>query len=106
MITFDDMLEERKKHEEKDKEFKRELNKMRIDELRKQGLEPLFDEDGNPTTPPKKPTYDHPNTMENSTATFFWVVVMAIGSIFKGNWVIWIVATVIWAKFITRHNKK
>lgn len=105
MITFEDMIEERKKHEEEEKEFRRELNRLRIKELREQGLEPSFDEDGNPTTPPKKETHDHPNTMENGTATFFYVVVMLVGSIFKENWIIWIVATVIWAKFMTRHDK-
>ena len=105
MITFDDMLEERKKHEEKDKELERKYNKMRIDELHKQGLEPLFDEDGNPTTPPNKPTHDHPNTMENGTATFFWILAVVVGALFKNGWVIWIIATVIWAKFITRHDK-
>lgn len=105
MITFDDMIKEREKHQEEEKEFQRELNRLRIKELRDKGLEPLFDEDGNPTTPPKKPTYDHPNTMENSTATVLWIAVMVVGSIFKGNWVIWIIATVIWAKFMTRHDR-
>lgn len=45
---------------------------------------------------------DHPNTMENGTATFLWIVVMAVGTIFKGNWVIWIIATIIWWRFINR----
>lgn len=105
MITFDDMIEERKKHEEEEKEFQRELNRLRMEDLRKKGIEPTFDEDGNSIIPPKKETWDHPNTMENSTATVLWIVVMLVGSIFKGNWVIWIIATVVWAKFITRHNK-
>lgn len=52
---------------------------------------------------PKK-RCDHPNTMEDSTATVVWLVVMLVGSIFKGNWVIWIVATVIWWRFITRYD--
>ena len=104
MISWEDMQKERKKHEEKDKEFRRELNRMRIKELRDKGLEPQFDEDGNPTTPPPKQTWDHPNTMENSTATVLWIVVMLVGSIFKGNWVIWIIATIIWFRFITRHK--
>ena len=105
MITFEDMIEERKKHEEEEKEFRREINRMRIEELRAQGLEPMFDEDGNSLVPPEKTTYDHPNTIENSTATVFWIAALLIGSIFKGNWVIWIIATVIWAKFITRHDR-
>jgi hypothetical protein len=43
--------------------------------------------------------------MENGTATFFYIIAMLVGSIFKGNWAIWIIATVIWVKFITRHDK-
>lgn len=49
---------------------------------------------------------DSPYTMEDSTATVLWIVVMVVGSIFKGNWVIWIIATIIWRKFVTRYKKK
>lgn len=47
---------------------------------------------------------DSPSTIENGTATFFWIVIMVVGSIFKVNWIIWIIATIIWWKFITRHK--
>lgn len=50
--------------------------------------------------------YDHPNSLENSEATILWIVVMAVATIFKGNWIIWIVATIIWRKYITRHKIK
>ena len=49
---------------------------------------------------------DHPNSLENSEATIIWIVVMAIATIFKGNWIIWIIATIIWRKYITRHKIK
>lgn len=49
---------------------------------------------------------DHPNSLENSEATILWLVVMAVGTIFKGNWIIWIVATIIWRRYITRHKIK
>ena len=48
---------------------------------------------------------DHPNSLENSEATILWVIVMLVGSIFKGNWMIWIVATFIWWRYITRHKR-
>lgn len=105
MITFDDMIKEREKHKKEEEEFQKKLRRIRIKDLRAKGLEPMFDEDGNSLVPEKKPTYDHPNTIENSTATFFYVIVMLVGSIFKGNWVIWIITTVVWAKFITRHDR-
>lgn len=49
---------------------------------------------------------DSPYTMENSTATIFYIVAMAIGTFFNARWFIYIVATIIYAKFINRHNKK
>ncbi len=49
---------------------------------------------------------DHPNSLENDEATLIWIVVMMVGAIFKGNWVIWIVSTIIWRKYITRHKIK
>lgn len=49
---------------------------------------------------------DHPNSLENSEATIIWIVVMAVGAIFKGNWIIWIVATIIWRRYITRRKIK
>lgn len=45
---------------------------------------------------------DHPNTIENGSATFLYIVVMAVGAIFKGNWMIWIIATIIYLRFINR----
>lgn len=50
--------------------------------------------------------YDHPNSFENDEATILWLVVMAVGTIFRGNWIIWIVSTIIWRKYITRHKIK
>ena len=50
--------------------------------------------------------YDHPNSLENSEETIIWIVVMAVGTLFKGNWIIWIIATIIWRWYITRHKIK
>lgn len=49
---------------------------------------------------------DHPNSLENNEATIVWLVVMAVATIFKGNWLIWIVSTIIWRRYITRHKRK
>lgn len=49
---------------------------------------------------------DHPNSLENDEATIIWIVVMAVATIFKGNWLIWIIATIIWRRYITRHKRK
>ena len=99
MPTMEEMRKYQEKYKKEQEEFNQHLEELRLKELKKRGLKP-FD-----TNQVPKKHCDHPNTMENSTATFFYVIVMLVGSIFKGNWAIWIIATVVWAKFITRHDR-
>lgn len=99
MPTYEEMNEWREKWKKERAEFNAHLEELRLKDLKEKGLKP-FDE----SQVPQK-YCDHPNTMENSTATVLWIIVMLVGSIFKCNWAIWIIATVIWAKFITRHDK-
>lgn len=99
MITWDDIIKERKKYEKEHEEQKKKIDALWEEENKRRGIYPVENKE------PTKQTWDHPNTMENGTATLLWVAVMLIGSIFKGNWVIWIIATVIWARFITRHDR-
>lgn len=99
MISYEEQRKIFDEVEKKSKERKEKRDQERLKELAYKGIVPP-----DPNTYPKK-YCDHPNTMENSTATVLWIVVMLVGSIFKGNWVIWIVATIIWLKFITRHKK-
>lgn len=47
---------------------------------------------------------DHPSTMENGTATFLWIAVMGVSILFKGGIILCVLETIIWWKFITRHN--
>ena len=54
----------------------------------------------------KEPQYDHPNTMENGTATVLYIITMIIGSIFNDRWLIWGTITLIYLKFMTRHIRK
>jgi hypothetical protein len=49
---------------------------------------------------------DHPYSLENDEVTILWIVVMAVGTIFRHNWLIWIIATIIWRRYITRHKIK
>lgn len=99
MPTMEEMRKYAEKRNKEREEFNKYLEELRFKELESKGIKP-FDE----SQVPKK-YCDHPNTMENGTATFFYIIAMLVGSIFKCNWVIWIIATVIWAKFITRHNR-
>jgi hypothetical protein len=56
--------------------------------------------------PPKKPQYDSPYAMENSTATFLYIIAMLIGTLFYARVLIYITATIIWWKYITRHKER
>ena len=86
------MQDAKKEFEEKEKKRREEW----LRECEKKGILPP-----DPKTYPKQ-RCDSPYTMEDSTATVLWIVVLLVGSIFKGNWIIWIVATIIWLKFISR----
>jgi hypothetical protein len=99
MLSYEDY---RKIFDEVDKKFKEreeKQDKERLEELAKKGIFPP-----DPSTYQKK-YCDHPNTMENSTATIFWIVGMIVSLLFKGGWALCILETVAWWKFITRHNK-
>lgn len=50
--------------------------------------------------------YDSPYTMEDGTATFFYIITMIIGTLFIDRWLIYIAATLIYFGFKNRHKKK
>jgi hypothetical protein len=89
---FDKVEAERKEREER-------RYQERLKDLEKKGLKP-FDVSRVP-----RERCDHPNTMENSTATLIWIVSMIVSMLFKGGWVLCIIETIIWLKFITRYSK-
>jgi hypothetical protein len=87
-------------------------NKESIDEWHKKGLELRKQElakKGIITQENKKDNFhgdcDHPNTMENGSATILYIIIMLGGTIFNDRLLIWILATIIFWKFITRHKK-
>lgn len=49
---------------------------------------------------------DHPDTMEDSTATILYIVVMLGALIFTDRVLIWIAATIIYFCFRNRHKMK
>ena len=89
--------------------FEKEQIKSWHQELVEKGYTPQFDEDGNSTSEFQDTSFygdcDHPSTMENSTATVLWIVVMIISLLFKGGWILCILETIAWWKHITRHKK-
>lgn len=99
MPSYKEMREILDKQNKERREREKSWEQERLKELEAKGIKP-FDVS---QLPPER--CDSPYTMEDSTATVLWIVVMVVGSIFKGNWIIWIISTVIWFKFITRYNK-
>lgn len=103
MPTYAEMQKLIKQRQKEREPFEEHLRELRRQELAKQGLKLI--ETNELEQKDFHGDCDSPSTMENSTATFFWILSLVVGAIFKGNWVIWIISTVIWARFITRHKK-
>lgn len=99
MPTYKEMRELFDKSDKERKEQRERWNQDLLKELEKQGAKP-FDYS---KIPPKR--CDHPNTMEDSTATIVWLVAMFISLLFKGGLILCIIETIIWLKFITRYKK-
>ena len=92
----------RKVFDKLDKEFEERevcMIENRRRELEKNGICPI-----DKSRFPKK-RRDHPSTIEDGTATFFWIVSMIISILFKGGWILCLLETILWWKFITRYTK-
>ena len=98
MPSYEEMRKLFNEAEKEREKIKKKCEEDRRKELESMGLTYIKGDE------PQKQHYDHPNTVENSTATLFWIASLVVGAIFKDAWMIWIVATIIWWKFITRHN--
>lgn len=49
---------------------------------------------------------DKPGTMDNGTATLWYIIIMVIGAVFNDRWLIWIFATIIWSNHINRKARR
>ena len=54
----------------------------------------------------ESPKYDSIYTMETGSAVVLYIVVMVVGAIFNDRWLIWIVATFIFLKYLFRYDIK
>ena len=102
MSLSDEIYKRLKQEEEKRKAAEKEVEELDREFLATKGVR--FD-DGPKSKSSFHGNCDHPSTMENGTATFFWIVAMIVGAIFQDRLIIWIVATALWLRFITRHSK-
>lgn len=96
-MTMEEIVALRNHSLEQDKRRKAEAEAKKQEEMKRLGITPK---------PPKKPTYDHPNSLENDEATILWIIAMIGGSIFVDRILIWVGATVWWLLYITRHIRK
>jgi hypothetical protein len=49
---------------------------------------------------------EHPNTIDNGTATIWYIIIMVVGAVFNDRLLIWIIATVIWWNHINRKARR
>ena len=103
MPTWEDIIAEMKKREKEKKDFEKHLEKLRLEELEKRGLK--YQKDTEKQKNDFHGDCDRPGTIENGTATLFWIVAMVVSLLFKGGWILCILETIVWWKFITRHKK-
>ena len=49
---------------------------------------------------------EHPSTIDNGTATLWYIIIMVVGAVFNDRLMIWVMATVIWWRHINRKNRR
>jgi hypothetical protein len=49
---------------------------------------------------------DKYGTIDNGTATIWYIIVMAVGAVFNDRWLIWVIATAIWWGHINRKKRR
>lgn len=97
MMSFEEQQEYGRKMRAEQEAFKKRQEEIRLAELRKQGIDPASLE-----AAPEK--WDHPCTPDDGFVTFIYIVGMIAVMIFKDFWIAWIMMTLGYVKFITRHD--
>lgn len=54
----------------------------------------------------ENPKFDKPGTMDDSVATFWYIVAMFCASIFQERIVVWILLTIVYMRFKNRHKRR
>ena len=98
MISFEEAQAMGKRIREEEERIKKMLDETRKSELRKQGIDP-------DAWKPVKPRHDHPSTPDDGFITALYIAGMVGSLIFNDFWAGWILLTILYVKFITRHNK-
>ena len=97
MISFEECQEIGRKNREEKEALNKKMAEIRNVELRKMGVNP--DNQKN-----VKPKYDHPSMPDDGLVLILYIVSMAASLIFKDFWIAWIVLTIAYGKFVSRHD--
>lgn len=97
MMSFEECQELGRKMKAEKEELNKKMSQIRDGELRKMGINP----DDKKIVQPK---YDHPSMPEDGLITFLYIVLMITSLIFNDFWIPWIILTITYGKFITRHD--
>lgn len=97
VLSFEQYQEIGRKVREAEEERRESEKKWHNDYLRSIGVDP----DKQKHIQPK---VDSIYSLENGSATALYIIVMVASLIFNQFWIIWLAATIIYFKFITRHE--
>ena len=98
MRSYQEEWEANQKWRKKNAEFNRRLEEEHFKRMAEKGIPP-FDV----SRVPKKKILPY-NSLDPDTATVIYVIVMLVGTIFKGNWASWIVATIVWRLHLAKYK--
>lgn len=97
MMNFEECQEWGRKMREEKENLNRQIEKIRREELMNKGINPDLQQ-------PIKPKYDHPGMPDDGFVTVLYVIGMLTSLIFNDFWILWIGLTILYVKFITRHD--
>lgn len=97
MMSFEECQEMGRKIREEERKRNERMAKIRDDELRKIGIDSNVQKS-------IEPKYDHPSMPEDGFVTVLYIVGMVTSLLFKDFWIPWVILTIVYGKFITRHD--
>lgn len=101
MMSFEECQEWGRRMREEKENLRKRQEEIHRNELIKQGIDP----DTIKPTPQRKPhEYDHPSTPDDGLVTVLYIVGMIASLIFNDFWIPWFILTIVYGKFITRHD--
>lgn len=85
-------------------------NRKKINQEMEEYYRKKAEENGQVIPPPDTRTWEEKNfvendkwgTMDNGTATIWYIIIMVVGAVFNDRLMIWIVATIVWWCHINR----